>query len=720
MASNSIPVPAPMQTSGNASENWTFFKEQWTNYEIATELDQKDQKIRIATLKTVMGKECFQKLKQITLSDDESKNITSIIDKLEEKFSPEKNPNFERYMLFNTKQKDDETVDNFVTRLNSQASVCNLAPLKDSLTLTAMCIGLKDNSTKLEIFKDPKLDLAGGVKVALTMERALKEATCMSGTPSESLNMVKQNPNRGTGTRPKTPRKCKFCATTHVWSKELCPAYGRKCKSCGKPNHTQESYLCKGSTNRKVNTAERGSDSDSSCLTVTHYLANMQKPGKKYHVTITVNGQHIRCQVDCGATCDIMSYQTYRQLNLGPLQPTSIRLKLYDGSYMLPEGVNRAEWKYNDKIFTKPFQVVQSTQQPLLSGSTCEEMGVLKINEDCNSVGSAHELLVNKYEDVFKGLGSLPGELHLSVRDDAKPVVNPPRSVAFPIRKEVKQLLEGLEEKGVITKVTQPTDWVSHMLVTRKKSGKLRLCIDPADLNKSLKRAHYPMPKLSDVLPSLSKAKVFSVVDAKDGYWQIKLDEPSSLLTTFTTPWGRYRWLRCPMGISPAAEEYQRRQIEVLEGLDGVAVIADDILIYGCGETTEDAQGDHDRNLEAVFHRAREVNLKLNKSKLQLCKTAVPYMGHLLTSDGIIPHPNKVEAIAKMPSPDCPKAVQRMLGFIKYLSSFVPHLSDITQPLRPLQNISSDPHFSWQWTPRGGHTRSCQTPCYVVSMPEIL
>ena len=120
--------------------------------------------------------------------------------------------------------------------------------------------------------------------------------------------------------------------------------------------------------------------------------------------------------------------------------------------------------------------------------------------------------------------------------------------------------------------VIEPTDWISSQVVVRK-GNKLRLCIDPRDLNKALKRSHYPMPTIEEVLPELSKAKIFSVADAKNGFWQIKLDEPSSYLTTFWTPFGRYRWLRMPFGLATAPEEYQRRQHEVLEGLHGIHVI---------------------------------------------------------------------------------------------------------------------------------------------------
>ena len=124
------------------------------------------------------------------------------------------------------------------------------------------------------------------------------------------------------------------------------------------------------------------------------------------------------------------------------------------------------------------------------------------------------------------------------------------------------------------------------------------------------------MPTIEEILPELYKAKVFSVADVSNGFWQVKLDEPSSFLTTFWTPFGRYRWLRMSFGIATAPEEFQRRQHELLERLQGIYNIADDILIAGQGETHEEAVQDHGRNLIALLERAREVNLKLNPKKL--------------------------------------------------------------------------------------------------------
>ena len=149
-----------------------------------------------------------------------------------------------------------------------------------------------------------------------------------------------------------------------------------------------------------------------------------------------------------------------------------------------------------------------------------------------------------------------------------------------------------------------------------------------------------------------------------------------------------------PQGISSAPEEYQRRQNEVLARLNGVEVIADDILCYGSGGTVEEALSDHDSNLLNLLKRARSVNLKLNKKKLRLRLDQVTYMGQLFTSDGLKPDPVKVDAIANMPRPDDKKAVQRLLGCVDYLARFRPKLSEVSEPLRKL--TEKNVMFMWE------------------------
>lgn len=172
-------------------------------------------------------------------------------------------------------------------------------------------------------------------------------------------------------------------------------------------------------------------------------------------------------------------------------------------------------------------------------------------------------------------------------------------------------------------------------MVIVAKPNKLRICIDPKDLNKAIKRPHYPMPTIESEITDISKAKLFSVMDAKDGYWQVKLSEESSYLTTFNTPFGRYRWLRMPFGLSCASEEFQRRMHEQLQDLPGIKIIVDDILIYGSGDNFEEAQKDHDNNMILLLNRLRERNIKINPEKIKFKLKEVKYIGHRLTDGGL-------------------------------------------------------------------------------------
>ena len=108
------------------------------------------------------------------------------------------------------------------------------------------------------------------------------------------------------------------------------------------------------------------------------------------------------------------------------------------------------------------------------------------------------------------------------------------------------------------------------------------------------------------------------MLDAKCGFWQVKLNEKSSYLTIMNTPFGRYRWLRMPFGINSTAEVWQQRMHELVQGLTGEEVIADDFLVCGFGDTNETAIANYYQNLKAFLRRARERNLSLNSEKLRL------------------------------------------------------------------------------------------------------
>ena len=159
----------------------------------------------------------------------------------------------------------------------------------------------------------------------------------------------------------------------------------------------------------------------------------------------------------------------------------------------------------------------------------------------------------------------------------------------------------------------------------------------------------------------------------------ILIDNEYSLATTFHIPFGRYRWLRLPYGVSSGPEEYQARQEEALAGLKGVCNIADDVLTYGCEETHEQAEKDHDENLYHFLVRMREVKLKLNPAKWVFKTKNVMFIGVQPSPDGVRPSTSMAEAITEMSKSSDQQAVHRYLGMLIFLARFRPSLSEVVK-----------------------------------------
>ena len=182
------------------------------------------------------------------------------------------------------------------------------------------------------------------------------------------------------------------------------------------------------------------------------------------------------------------------------------------------------------------------------------------------------------YKNVFTGLGKL-GKYHITLPNGYTPVVHPARCVLYSLKERLKKAIEANVKSGVLVKVDQPTDWVHNLVVIEKKNGSLRLCLDPRALNDVIKWEHYRIPTIQEIASELVGKKVFSTLDLKDGYWQVGLDEESSLLCTINTPFGRYRFTIMPFGLKSASENFQKKNEAIFEGINGIHIVADDIII---------------------------------------------------------------------------------------------------------------------------------------------
>ena len=155
-----------------------------------------------------------------------------------------------------------------------------------------------------------------------------------------------------------------------------------------------------------------------------------------------------------------------------------------------------------------------------------------KLSCDAEKPKFTRDAVMSEYSDVFEEeLGRMEGKLHLETDPNIAPTVMPRRRVLVALREKLKNELDRLTQSKVISPIQEPTDWVSSMIAAKKPDGNIRLCIDPHYLNLALKRSHYPLPVIEEILPERSKAKVFSKVHLKEVFLQAELDEESSKLT---------------------------------------------------------------------------------------------------------------------------------------------------------------------------------------------
>ena len=709
IASN-FPLPSSMKCQGDVAGNWEFFKQQWSDYEIATGLDKREKSVRLATLRSAMGRECLQILLNLNLSEEDKKKIDKCLEALEKYFKPTRNVVYERYVFNTCSQTSEESVQTYVTRLRKLAASCEYGALTDEFIRDRLVIGLKNQGDKVRLLREKSLTLQKAIEMCTSSETASHQMKTIEATGDKQTEDVKKLRDKKTGDTNRRKKRdgsrsskkekknenknsessseptCKYCGRKQRHTRRTeCPAFKQTCSKCHKKGHFAS--VCRSS--KKVQQFEEDEESsDESCLQV-ETVSLVQTKAKQWFADVSFFKSAeedftttLACQLDTGATCNVLcldDLSIITQLGDPPMDNSSVKLKLFGGSTLKPLGECKLHVQHKGKKKTVKFQVVENKCKPLLSADTCEKLQLIRLNvsvpESLHQMSESpmqnplsREDLLNKYHEVFSGLGHI-GDAKIVVDKNVTPVQHSPRRVPVALQKDVKKKILELEEKGIIKKAVEPSEWISSMVIVAKPQ-KIRICLDPKDLNRAVQRPKFQMPTLEELLPELSKARIFSSFDAKDGFYQVSLDDESSKLTTFWTPLGRYRYLRMPFGITLAPEVFESKLQECLADLPGVKVIRDDILVVGCGDTDSEALVNHDQNVIRLLERAKQVNLKLNKNKVKLREAEVKFMGHVISKDGLKPDPEKVSAIKNMPKPRSKPEVLTLLGFVNYLSTF--------------------------------------------------
>ncbi|XP_054709030.1 uncharacterized protein K02A2.6-like [Uloborus diversus] len=415
------------------------------------------------------------------------------------------------------------------------------------------------------------------------------------------------------------------------------------------------------------------------------WVNKVEDKGKDIKCLMLINGKEVTFQVDTGATVNILPkhYAT-------GIDPCHKVLKMWNGSTLEPVGVHREHVinPKNNKRYNIEFTIVDKEHiQPLLGLKAIQAMKLITIQE--KEFQSVNIVNINDYNNIFsEGIGDLPGIVHLQTDPNISPSTMPVHRVPIALRDKLKKELDQLEEKGIIRKITEPTSWTSNIVCVEKPNGKLRICLNPLELNKALKRPRYIMPSLEEVLHELNGATVFSKFDLQNGYWHISLDEASSILTTFQTIFGRYCFLRLPFGLNVASEIFQIKMKQSFEGLPGLINIADDVVIFG-----KDRK-EHDENVQLFLQRCKDLNVKLNKEKMELQCDEIIFMGHKISKEGVKPDVKKIQAIIDLKKPNNKEELKRFLGMCNYQMKFLKDYATISEPLYTL--LKND--IPWNWT----------------------
>ena len=243
------------------------------------------------------------------------------------------------------------------------------------------------------------------------------------------------------------------------------------------------------------------------------------------------------------------------------------------------------------------------------------------------------------------------------------------------VRKHLKEMLD----IGAIRRSNSP--WASPVVLVRKKDGSLRFCIDLRKLNARTVKDAYSIPHIEDALDSLNGACIFTSLDLKSGYWQVKLDDESILLTAFTVgPLGFYECVRMPFGLTNAPATFQCLMKSCLGDLhlNWCIIYLDDIIIFSKNPE------DHITRLKGVFEKLARASLKLKPSKCEFFKAKLKYLGHIVSLEGIATDPIKIEAILSWPQPKTVTDVRSFTGFTNYYKKFIKGYAKIARPLHEL------------------------------------
>ena len=297
---------------------------------------------------------------------------------------------------------------------------------------------------------------------------------------------------------------------------------------------------------------------------------------------------------------------------------------------------------------------------------------------------------LERHKPLFQGgLGVLQVKpVHLELQDGAVPY----HARAFPVPKSLeaatRKEIDRLTDLNVLKK-SHESEWAAPTFAIPKKTGDIRIVTDFRRLNAVLKRKPFPLPKISDLLQKLSGFRYATAIDLSMGYYHIPIDSDSQKLCSTVLPWGKYQYMRLPMGVKNSPDIFQSIMSELLGDIEFARTYLDDVLITSSGSFE-----DHLRKLDTVLQRLTKAGFRANVRKCFFAQDQMEYLGYQLTRDGIQPQPKKVEAILRIAPPKNKRQLRHFLGMVNFYRDVWRRRSHLMAPLTGL--VSKTTPFIWE------------------------
>jgi hypothetical protein len=663
-------------------------------------------------------------------------------------FAPIFNRKHARFRFHSICQEEDESIDAFVSRLRDQASRCGFhdgdcanESIRDRIVLGCRSQKIRLKAMAEDLSLDRLLQVARSEESARANVEEIETAGDLqtlnntaevfkvskrpgkySNRPGNSVSTSVPVASAAPATNyadqasnpPRQSLKCFNCGGLFPHqSGKPCPAKGRACSKCQKINHFAS--VCRGG--RPMYAASIRSNFDHDSADVVH-LGKVRIIGsideEPMSVMIKSKEGGIVFNPDTGADVTLIDRSIYNNLNPRPnLQISIVRLLPYGASKPLQllgsydTRLNVGERSVEERIFVSKNR---NRGISLLSRGASRGLGLVTVNIPSTQVhqiesmpleGTNTHHLLAKFLDISKGVGCHRDlKLSLPLKAGAVPSVAPPSRIPVNLFSKVKAELDRLTDEGVFEDVSvdDNTQFVSRLVpVPKRVEGSdemgLRITMDWRELNKNLDPVHHLVPTVEQLKHDLNGAKRFSQIDLKDAFYQLPLDDESKRLTTFATPWGLKRSTRLIQGATPSSSichEVLRRD---LQGIHRALNIADNILVWACGETEDEIQRDHDRTLLEVFQMFQRIGPTLNPAKCIFNASRTKFFGYVFSAEGIQPDPDKVAALKGADAPKSKEEVCSFLGMAGFNAQFIPQYATMSEPLRNLTR--KDVNFTW-------------------------